>query len=266
MWQEIARGALLTGVAASTAATAFLLVHLEKTDPWALPAAAIGLATWAVSLVFWACDYGVRLGTKRGYMSSPTPSRDRWRYGYHISLVGMLGVILACALLFTLIRPVVQIGSAWARSISYEQLFPTLSRDELHQRLASGDLEVVVAACLALEKRGLNDADCAVIAATIADTRLSIRTRRFAGLCLMGSSIPLTDEILSPIANELDRNDPEVQVMAAELLSQLAADSPEKFEVGFLPKHAGWIKDWEKYRAKVPLFQQWWKTRKMRNK
>ena len=57
MLREIARGGLLTGVVASIAATLFCLVHLGKYDPWGLPAAAICLVTWAVSLTYWACAW-----------------------------------------------------------------------------------------------------------------------------------------------------------------------------------------------------------------
>jgi hypothetical protein len=77
----------------------------------------------------------------------------------------------------------------------------------------------------------MNDADCAVIASTFADARLPIRTHRSVELCLMRGPTPLPDEILSPIANELDSKDGEVQVIAAELPSRVATHSAERFEV-----------------------------------
>ena len=218
MLREIARGGLLTGVAASTAATLFCLVHLGKYDPWGLPAAAICLVTWAVSLVYWACDFGFRTATNRGFLGGPKTDGVGPRDRYRVTVMGMTGVILTCALLFTLVCPIN------ARSVvtcgepsSPPRVFMTLSRGQLYERLASGDPVDVNNAAWALHQRGLTSADhrC-MLAAIFVDARLPIDTRHDVGLFLAQCPPPHPASALSIVAGELDNDDPEWQVMTAE--------------------------------------------------
>ena len=139
MWRDIARGGLLTGVVASIAATVFCLFHPGKNDTWGLTAGAICLVTWAVSLMYWACDFGLRVAAKRGFLGSRTLTRDRPRHRYRITLMGMMGVVLGCAVLCTLVRPVVKFTGDLRRSDMMTQMFMGFGRGQLYQRLASGD-------------------------------------------------------------------------------------------------------------------------------
>jgi hypothetical protein len=262
MLREIARGGLLTGVAASIAATLFCLVHLGKYDPWGLPAAAICLVTWAVSLVYWACDFGFRVAAKRANLSSPTPAADRARHRHRISVTGIMGVVLACALLSTLVRQVNKIDGGLWRSHVIVQVFLRLRRGELYDRLRSGDPVDADIAAYALHEIGFNKADRGVLAAAFVDARLPILVRREVGVYLADCPPPHPVEILSVVAGELDSKDPESQVIAAELLSQIAPDAPARFEVnGNLRDYVR--SDWEKYRANLDLFRRWWEKRPM---
>ena len=69
---------------------------LGKNDTWGLTAAAICLVTWAVSLVDWACDCGLRVAAKAGFLGSRIPSRDRPCHRNRITVMGMMGVVLGC--------------------------------------------------------------------------------------------------------------------------------------------------------------------------
>jgi hypothetical protein len=263
MLREIARGGLLTGVAASIAATLFCLVHLGKYDPWGLPAAAICLVTWAVSLVYWACDFGFRTATNRGFLGGPKTDGVGPRDRYRVTVMGMTGVILTCALLFTLVRPIITISRDLWRAVITPRVFMTLSRGQLYERLASGDPVDVNNAAWALHQRGLTSADHAVLAAIFVDARLPIDTRHDVGLFLAQCPPPHPASALSIVAGELDNDDPEWQVMTAEVLSQMAPDAPVRFELKVQPGDGGWRSDWEKYRTNVDLFRQWWKKRRM---
>jgi hypothetical protein len=264
--QEIARGGLLTGVVASIAATLFCLVHLGKNDPWGLPAAAICLVTWAVSLTYWACDFGFRTAMNRGFFGGPTTVSVGPRDRYRLSVMAMTGVILTCALLFTLIRPIITISRDLSRAVVTPRVFMTLSRAELYNRLASGDPVDVNIAGWALLQRGLNSVDHSVLAAVFVDARLPIDTRHDAGLLLAQCPPPHPASILSVVAGELDSKDPQWQIMTASVLSQLAPDAPVRFELNFRASDAGWISDWEKYRANIELFRRWWRMRRMSDK
>ena len=258
MLREIARGGLLTGAAASIAAMLFCLAHLGKYDRWGLPAAAICLVTWAVSLVYWACDFGFRTATNRGFVGGPKTDCVRPRDRYRVTVMGMTGVILTCALLFTLIRPIITISRDLWRCVVTPRVFVMLSRTELYQRLASGDPVDVNYAAWALYQRGLISADHPVLAAVFVDARLPTDTRHDAGLFLAQCPPPHPATVLSVVAGELDSKDPEWQVMTAEVLSQMAPDAPVRFELKFQPSDGGWRSDWEKYHAKVDLFRRWW--------
>jgi hypothetical protein len=266
MLQEIARGGLLTGVVASIAATLFCLVHLGKNDPWGFPAAAICLVTWAVSLTYWACDFGFRTATNRGFFGGPTTVCVRPRDRYRLTVVGMTGVILTCALLFTLVRPIITISRDLWRGVVTPRVFMPMSRGELYERLASGDPVDVNFAAWALHQRGLNSADHSVLAAVFVDARLPIDTRHDAGLFLSQCPPPHPARVLSVVAGELDSKDPEWQVMTAEVLSQMAPDAPMRFELNVHASDGGWRSDWEKYQANIDLFRRWWRTRRMSDK
>jgi hypothetical protein len=263
MLRAIARGALLTGVVASISATLFCLVHLGKYDPWGLPAAAICLVTWAVSLVYWACDFGFRTATNRGFFGGPKTDCVGPRDRYRVTVMGMTGVILSCALLFTLIRPIITISRDLSRAVVTPRVFMTLSRAELYKRLASGDPVDVNIAGWALLQRGLNSVEHSVLAAAFVDARLPIDTRHDAGLLLAQCPPPHPASILSVIAGKLDSKDPQWQVMTASVLSQMAPDAPVRFELKFQPSDNGWRSDWEKYYANVDLVRRWWEKRRM---
>jgi hypothetical protein len=265
MLREIARGCLLVGAAASIAAVAFCLLHLGKNDPWGLAAAAICLVTWAVSVIYWAFDYGVRLAAKHGDLGGSTRARNRPGRRYRISVIGALAVILSCAVLFGLLRPVLEItGELWRSHIA-PQVFMTLRRGELYERLSSGDSEDANYAVGALQRRGRVETDRAVLAAAFVDARLPIHTRHDVGLLLALYPSPQPSPVLSVVAGELNSKDPEWQVMAAEVLSQMAPDSPTKFELAFSPSGGRWRSDWEKYRPNVELLRRWWEMRSRRD-
>jgi len=58
----------------------------------------------------------------------------------------------------------------------------------------------------------------------------------------------------------------ESQVLAAEVLSQIAPDAPAHFEVDVAATDHGWTNDWGKYRANVDLIRRWWEKRQARDK
>ncbi len=203
MLREIARGGLLTGAAASIAAMLFCLVHLGKYDPWGLPAAAICLVTWAVSLVYWACDFGFRTATNRGFVRGPKTDCVRSRDRYRVTVMGMTGVIFTCALLLTLIRPIITISRDLWRCVVTPRVFVMLSRTELYQRLASGDpVDVNYAAWAAKLKEDSSSADHPVLAAVFVDARLPIDTRHVAVILLAQCPSPHPASVLSVVADE----------------------------------------------------------------
>jgi hypothetical protein len=266
MWRDIARGGLLTGAVASIAATVFCLFHLGKNDPWGLTAAAICLLTWAVSLMYWACDCGLRMAAKRSFLGSRTPSRDRPRHRYHINVMGTMGVVLGAALLCTVVRPFVKFTGELRRSDTMRQVFMGFDRGQLHQRLASGDPSDAYCAAWALHEKGFSNEDRGALAEAFLDARLPISTRSDLGSYLTFCPRPFPDEFLAVVAGELDSMDPESQVLAAEVLSQIAPDAPAHFEVDVPATEHTWTNDGEKYRTIVDLIRRWWAKRQARNK
>jgi hypothetical protein len=266
MWRDIARGALLTGVVASIAATVFCLFHLGKNDTWGLTAAAICLVTWAVSLMYWACDCGLRVAAKRGFLGSRIPARDRPCHRYRITVMGMMGVVLGCALLCTVVRPVAKFTGELRRSDMMTQMFMGFGRGQLYQRLASGDPSDAYFAAWALFEKGLSNEDRGALAEAFLDARLPISTRSALGGYLTYCPRPFPDEVLAVVAGELHSTDPESQVLAAEVLSQIAPDAPAHFEVDVPATDRGWTNDWGEYRTNVDLIRRWWEKRRARDK
>ncbi len=172
-----------------------------------------------------------------------------------------MGVILACAILCTALRPIVRVMDDVRQSDERARTYMALGRVQLYQRLATGDPAEAYWSAWALHSKGLLARDRQVLAAAFVDRKLPVSTRRDMGAFLTYCPPPFPDEILAVVARELDSTDSESQVMAAEILSKIAPDAPTKFEVTLRQAGRGWTSDWEEYRANVDLFRRWWQER-----
>ena len=117
-----------------------------------------------------------------------------------------------------------------------------------------------------LFEKGLNSEDRGALADAFLDARLPISTRSALGGYLTYCPRPFPDEVLAVVAGELDSTDPESQVLAAEVLSQIAPDAPAHLEVDVPTTDRGWTNGWGKYRANVDLIRRWWEKRQARDK
>jgi hypothetical protein len=159
------------------------------------------------------------------------------------------------------VRPVVNFTGELRRSDMMAQIFMGFGRGQLYRRLASGDPSDAYFAAWALNEKKLNKEDRGALIDAFLDPRLPISTRCALGSFLTYCPRPFPDELLAQVASELDSTDPESQVLAAEVLSQIAPDSPAQFEVDVRATDQGWTNDWEKYRTNVDLIRRWWVKR-----
>ena len=104
------------------------------------------------------------------------------------------------------------------------------------------------------------------LAEAFLDARLPISTRSALGGYLTYCPRPFPDEVLAAVAGELDSTDPESQVLAAAVLSQIAPDAPAHVEVNVAATDHGWTNDRGKYRTNVDLIRRWWEKRQARDK
>lgn len=100
---KVARGAALTGCAASLVALVFAVSHAGDRDPWQFPSAYISILTWFASFVLIAWHRGQSHG-------SPQPSLFQPLDGIRTAAKEAIGVVLAMAILFTLNAPFIRWG------------------------------------------------------------------------------------------------------------------------------------------------------------
>ncbi len=112
MIREMARGAFLTGCAASSAALVFAVVHAADRDPWQWPAAMMCTSTWVASSLLVAWYLGCRRGVQAAQEVPGGPSSSRTRQGsrHLMTMGGMIGCILACTLILAIDVPLVLDG------------------------------------------------------------------------------------------------------------------------------------------------------------
>jgi hypothetical protein len=202
---------------------------------------------------------------KRGFLGSRIFTRDRPCHQYRITVMGMMGVVLGCALLCTVVRPVVKFTGELRRCDVMTQNFTGFGRGKLYQRLASGDPSDAFWAAWALHEKGLNNEDRGALADAFLDARLPLSTRSALGSYLTYCPRPFSDEVLAVVAGELDSTDPGSQVLTAEVLRQIAPDAPAQFEVDVRATDHGWTNDWGKYRTNGDLIGRWWEKRQARD-
>jgi hypothetical protein len=176
--------------------------------------------------------------------------------------------------------------------------FELLVRKELYDLFRSSVFEDVRTAAQELERRGFEDRDWPAIASAFADRRLPIDHRQFFGwklvyglkwqrlpvlaascVGLVGhpagqspllapsyliagiASVHLKD-VIALVATVLDDEDPDAQLSAAWVLSEIVPDAPGKVDMVW--GDGGRELFWKRHREAVPLYQHWWKARRKR--
>ncbi|MHC5539460.1 hypothetical protein ACYOEI_14680 [Singulisphaera rosea] len=100
---KVARGAALTGLAASLVVLMFSASHAADRDPWRFPSVIMSILTWLVNLALVTWHRG------RSY-DSPQPSLFQPLDGIRTAAKEAIGVILALVILFTLNAPLIWWG------------------------------------------------------------------------------------------------------------------------------------------------------------
>jgi hypothetical protein len=261
---KIARGAFLTGCAASLVMLVFALSHAADRDPWQWPASFMCMGTWFISYMLATWYYGYRRGDhqeERLFRDLPPPQPEP-RYRVRITVAGMMGVSLASALFLAFNAPFIWFAYHGASFQAKTRSLRKLSREELHKRVLGTDEEDTFLALRELRLRRFNDDDRAAFAGAFGDVSLPARARHLAGVGLTGCPPPHPEEVISLVAMELDSDNPDVRLSAAWVLGKIAPDAPTRFDIAW--GHGRRVMTPEKYRAYVPLFQRWWKTRRQR--
>lgn len=249
---QVARGADLTGRAASLFILVFAVAHAADRDPWQRPAVFMCMTIWLISFMLASWNRGYRPSDhqyERLFRDFPPPKPEPLSC-FRISVEGMIGCVLALALFLAADAPFIRLGYQDAIHQARTRAFRNLSREQLHQRVLGADREGSLLAFWEFQRRGFKADDAARFAIAFGDASLSSRARRSAGRCLADCPRPHPEPIIALVAQELESNDPDIQSSAAWILGEIAPDAPTRCDSS------------DETRKNVILFQRWWRARR----
>ena len=259
--QRFVKVFLVTGCIVSLGTMAFAFAHCGDRDPWQWPSAIMCVLTVPLTLTSAMVYGGIRLLARAREASAGRvkPLHSHCRF-LSFSLSDAMVALLACALYMAVLAPIAKDGLGQASYRRSADSIRALSRNELRQIVRRAGVDDVDLALSELQERGFNEDDRATLAAVLANEKRPAKVRHLALVHLTDFPLPHPPAIIETVAKGLESKDPDVQLSAAWALGEMVPDAPTKFEIYW--GNGGSKLFWEKYRANVPLFRQWWKSKK----
>lgn len=137
--------------------------------------------------------------------------------------------------------------------------FEQLNRDQLHQRLLSGNSADVDAAKRELQIRGVVLSDLKVFASAFNDHRLAYDERHRLAYELTQFEGDVPERVVATVAEGLNDPSREINLSAAFVLGAIASDAPESVDIWYGGSERLFAKKYDRY---VPRFRDWWASRK----